>query len=324
MPLESLLQLVETLRERIDSHRDALRQSEALTRYALIDPLLREMGWDTEDPGMVVPEYRSGSGSADYALIGNGRPVMMVEAKKLGTPLRDQVLAQGINYCLMEGTNHFAVTDGSNWEIYETHRPVPIDQKRVVEFNLTGSSAAETCLKALALWRPSVQSGTVVGGDSPLLTTPAQKVDSSTVSPSAPATKTTPSISDHDQALDQHRWQRLSDISWAKGHPKPVEIQFPDGSDVSIKAWNGLMIEPVRWLTNVNSLTSNQCPIQQSTRYLVSTDQTHPRGNPMTSPVRVNSFYVETNYSALHCVRNAKTIIKHVGQDPAEFKVRFS
>ena len=115
MPLESLLQLVETLRERIDSHRDALRQSEALTRYALIDPLLREMGWDTEDPGMVVPEYRSGSGSADYALIGNGRLVMMVEAKKLGTPLRDQVLAQGINYCLMERTSHFAVTDGSNF-----------------------------------------------------------------------------------------------------------------------------------------------------------------------------------------------------------------
>ena len=37
---------------------------------------------------------------------------MMVEAKKLGTPLRDAVLAQGINYCLMEGTKHFSVTDG--------------------------------------------------------------------------------------------------------------------------------------------------------------------------------------------------------------------
>ena len=62
MPLESLLELVETLRKRIDEHGAALRQSEALTRYALIDPLLRELGWDTEDPALVVPEFRSSAG----------------------------------------------------------------------------------------------------------------------------------------------------------------------------------------------------------------------------------------------------------------------
>ena len=39
MPLESFLALVHKLRERIDAHGDKLRQSEALTRYALIDPL---------------------------------------------------------------------------------------------------------------------------------------------------------------------------------------------------------------------------------------------------------------------------------------------
>ena len=178
MPLESLLQLVETLRERIETHRATLSQSEALTRYALIDPLLRELGWDTSDPAMVIPEYRSGSGSADYALLGNGSPSMMVEAKKLGTPLRDQVLAQGINYCLMEGTNHFAVTDGASWEIYETHRPVPIDQKRVVAFNLVNQSPAEVCLKALALWRPNVQSGGVAVGETPVIREPAGLTDS--------------------------------------------------------------------------------------------------------------------------------------------------
>ena len=44
MPLESLLELVQKLRKRIDTHGEALKQSEALTRYALIDPLLRELG----------------------------------------------------------------------------------------------------------------------------------------------------------------------------------------------------------------------------------------------------------------------------------------
>ena len=167
MVLDSLLELVETLRERIDEHRGALKQSEALTRYALIDPMLRELGWDTDDPALVVPEYKSGSGSADYALLENDRPLMMVEAKKLDTPLRDAVLSQGINYCLMEGTKHFTVTDGQRWEVYETHKPVPIDEKRVA-FDLKGQSPAKVCLEALALWRPSVESGHVAAGSAPV------------------------------------------------------------------------------------------------------------------------------------------------------------
>ena len=57
----------------MEEHGSELRQSEALTfRYALIDPLLRELGWDTTDPALVIPEYQSGNGRADYALIVSG------------------------------------------------------------------------------------------------------------------------------------------------------------------------------------------------------------------------------------------------------------
>ena len=44
MILESLLELVETLKTRIDEHGDKLRKSEWLTRYALIDPLAQGTG----------------------------------------------------------------------------------------------------------------------------------------------------------------------------------------------------------------------------------------------------------------------------------------
>ena len=57
MLLDELIALIETLRVRIGEHGQALSQSEALTRYALIDPLLRGLGWDTGDPAQVIPEY---------------------------------------------------------------------------------------------------------------------------------------------------------------------------------------------------------------------------------------------------------------------------
>ena len=171
MILESLLELVETLKARIDEHGDQLRQSEWLTRYALIDPLLRELGWDTEDPSLVIPDYESDHGRADYALRGDGKTVMMVVAKMLGTPLRDSVLSEGLNFCLMEGATYLSVTDGQTWEVYETHRPVPIDEKRVVEFDLQAQSPTAACTKALALWRPSVQSGHASPGQEPVVGT---------------------------------------------------------------------------------------------------------------------------------------------------------
>ena len=326
MPLESLLQLVETLRERITAHRAVLSQSETRTRYALIDPLLKELGWDTSDPAMVVPEYSSGTGRADYALLSNGRPAMMVEAKKLGENLHDRARSQGVQYCIEEGTQYFSVTDGARWEIYEPHKQVPIDQKRVVEFDLIGTSASEACLKALALWRPSVQSGGVAEGHSPVLT-PSPEVESSPVPLTIPVAKPIPSVADHDKALKQPGWQRLSDVSWVKGHPNPVEIRFPDNSSVPISIWKSLMVESVRWLVSGNFLTRNRCPIQApraKQRYLVSTGPTHPTGQRMTYPVEVNPFYVEMHQSARDCVRNTRVIIEHVGQDPAQFKVRFS
>lgn len=175
MPLENLLILIEKLQERIDSHGDALRQSEALTRYALIDPLLRELGWNTEDPDMVIPEYSSGGGRSDYALCEEGKPVIMLEAKKLDRSLNDAI-GQGIQYCLVEGTEYFAVTDGRRWEIYETHKPVPIDDKRIVQFDLKDPSA-DACLKALALWRSSVISGQFAVGATPVIGLPEKPGD---------------------------------------------------------------------------------------------------------------------------------------------------
>ncbi len=168
MLLDGLLQLVEGLRDRIKEHGDALRKSEMLTRYALIDPLLRELGWDTEDPKQVQPEYRSGKGSADYALLSNGKPAILIEAKKLGTPLEDG-LVQGINYSLVEGTPYFVITDGQRWEIYQPHKQVPIAEKRLLAFDLLNMAPSKVALQALSLWSPGVVTGTINAAQTPIV-----------------------------------------------------------------------------------------------------------------------------------------------------------
>ncbi len=311
MPLESLLALVHKLRERIDTHGDKLRQSEALTRYALIDPLLRELGWDTTDPELVVPEYRSGGVSADYALLDNGSPAMMVEAKKLGTPLRDAVLAQGINYCLMEGTKHFSVTDGQLWEVYETHRPVPIDEKRIVSFDLKDQPPAEACLQALALWRPAVEAGHVVAGQPPAIPSNGQ---------SFPENGTT-----NGPGVDEHEWQPISELDPQSGDAPPREIRLPDNSVVPASAWRSILIEVSRWLVENNHLNAAHCPVRppNSRAYRVAVSPVHPSGKQFHPVAQVGSLYVEARGNVGQIVKATQFTIQHVGQDPAQFKVRF-
>ncbi len=337
MPLDSLLSLVEKLRRRIDTHGSKLHRNEALTRYALIDPLLRELGWDTEDPTLVIPEYKEAGGSADYALFSGNKPLMIVEAKKLDTSLRDEkVLIQGLAYCQKQGTRYLSVTDGRRWEIYEPHRggAVPIDKKRIVEFDLKNGSAAEVCSKALVLRRSNVErlsdavyllKGEDVADETVLRRPNIERLPDSPSPPEGPTPKHQPP----SPGLDEHEWQPISEPSLEKSSRPPLEIQFPDDSSVSLaESWKSLLVEVTRWLVNANHLEITHCPIPSRPGgrkyYAVSTESTHPNGSQFTSLAQVGPFCVHAPNDRAWSVPAARTIIKHVGQDPTQFKVRFS
>ena len=319
MPLEKLLLLVETLKVRIEKHGDALKGSEALTRYTLIDPLLRTLGWDTADPSLVIPEFKSGKGWADYALLGgDGKPAMMIEAKSLGTPLHDEARTKGITYCIALGTKYFALTDGNRWEIYETYRAVPIDEKLIVEFDVSTQPAAEVCLLALALWQPNLESGRAVPGYPPLIQ-PEPTLSHATEPKTVPAETASVILVEKD-------WQPLSKIQPPKGAPSPVEILFPDNSREAVKFWVGIVREITRWLLQNKHLHAGLCPIPQSdssTWFLVANDPVHSTGKKFHDPEHVETVWIEKDYLIPNLVENARTIIRHVGQDPAQFKVRF-
>ena len=329
MPLEGLFRLVEELRVRIEHLSATLRQNEMVTRYVLIDPLLRGLGWDTEDPEQVIPEYRSGTGKADYALLKNGKPIILIEAKRLDTPLQDG-LAQAINYCLTEGTLYFAVTDGRRWEVYETHKPVPISDKRLVEFDLVADVPAELALKALALWRRSVESGRLHLAHDPLVTTPIE-------SSQAPLS---PPISPRDDELDPApairpeaeptirkpalAWNSLSKIQAVKFGDPPQMLRFPDGSEEDLRnTWVNLPCAVVKWLSDKGILTRERCPIRHRKRYLVHVTPAHPEGKPFTSPKQAGHFYVEGNYNGPDQLRTTIIILRHLSQDPDQFSVHF-
>ena len=328
MPIADLLELVVKLKGRIESHGPALRQNEALTRYPLIDPLLRALGWDTEDPAVVIPEYTAGKGQkADYALLqmpsetttGDSHPAkaaVIVEAKSLDTPLGEEVVQQGIRYSVEQGIEYFAVTDGRRWTIYEPLRPVPIAEKIVVSFDLKEASTAEVCRKALALWRPGAAANEVTPSSSAVVTRTGGRVEG------VPLTAHPPELPGPPESV----WQALRDLKPVGKKSKPVEIRFPNGNREPIKAWRHVLVAVVRWLVDSNYLNEDKCPIpikEGSDRYSVSVAPEHARGAQFMAPVKVVPLFVDAHGSAIALISRSNLIIERVGQQSSEFMVRF-
>jgi hypothetical protein len=290
MPLESLFQLVGKLADRIQCYSTALRQSEMLTRYVLIDPLLRELGWDTENPDQVMPEYACGSGRVDYALISADRPIVKLEAKKLDLSLQEG-LGQNINYCLVDGTPYFAVTDGRRWEIYETQKPVPISGKLVVGFDLAVPSPADVVFQALALWRPNIETGRVQLPQAPVV---------------QPAEPTILPLKGDEEPHDQSA--PLAPQSYAG---KSITRFTFLGKQYPVSGWKGLLVTLATALYEAdNSGFAKAEGLTGRSRIYFSTNPSQ-----MRAPAKVGSsgYYVETHWSADNTVALCGRLLQRFG-----------
>lgn len=119
MSLQSLVELIETLRQRMRQYEERLRKSEALTRYVLIDPILRALGWNTENPDQVEAEFPTPTGRSDYTLLlGEGWPFILIEAKAFLGDLQ-RARQQGFERCQQSKARYYVVTNGNTWEFYE-------------------------------------------------------------------------------------------------------------------------------------------------------------------------------------------------------------
>ena len=174
MPLDDLVSVIETLKARLQTHRQVLQANETRTRMALIDPLLQALGWDTADPALVMPEYDLSGNRADYALLdGTATPVAFVEAKHLGISLashREQI----VRYAVLSGVPYAGLTDGDHWELYRVFNPSPFDRssfedRLLLDISVAESPAHEAVLKLLLLWQPNLAAGEPVAADESVL-----------------------------------------------------------------------------------------------------------------------------------------------------------
>jgi predicted type IV restriction endonuclease len=109
-----------------DGYWEYLDSNEMSTRYVLIDPIIRALGWDTGDLYHCVVEFKK-SGQADYALFDTeGDLAVIIESKNTGyrnlNLLRnnpeapEQQLAQYVDQSTAKAG---VLTNGLIWRLYD-------------------------------------------------------------------------------------------------------------------------------------------------------------------------------------------------------------
>lgn len=76
---------IKDAKKRLKKHRD-LEWNEYQTRYYLIDPILKVLGWNHSDPSVVlVEDSQTNNQRPDYQLLGANAesPMVVVEAKRI-------------------------------------------------------------------------------------------------------------------------------------------------------------------------------------------------------------------------------------------------
>ena len=250
----------------------------------------------------MLTEYKSGNGRADYAMVpGSGPPSLVIEAKSLLTPT-ENAIEQTINYCIQDGIDYFIITNGDDWEAYETHRRGPMQEKRVTAFKITDMSQS-TVMGMLWLWRGNFKSGDPVG---PVTHTTEDETG-------------TPEQGDvTETAVNKSNGDSLNELTDVTGRAAPQFMSFPDGTQKPVSKWNRIQIAAVEWLVETGRLNESDCPLTNSRRtHLVHTSPYRRDGKRFTQPAPIGQFWIDGHASAHNHVSRAKDILDAAGVDPA-------
>ncbi len=125
-------EFINNLKGKIESHRDLYEKNEAAVRQHIIDPILRELGWDIADPDQVIPEDNTGEGGfPDYALLKDGKKIILIEAKKMSEEPMSHI-KQLARYSSDIGSRYGFITNGAEFVLFKSYEEFKPYIERVI------------------------------------------------------------------------------------------------------------------------------------------------------------------------------------------------
>lgn len=116
--------------------------TEEATKNALVLPFINALGYNVFDPTEVVPEFTCDVGmkkgeKVDYAIMLEGKPIMLFECKHAGAPLNVEHASQLFRYFAVTEARIGILTNGINYLFFtDLEAPNKMDERPFLEFDL--------------------------------------------------------------------------------------------------------------------------------------------------------------------------------------------
>lgn len=139
-----LVDFIDNLRvlsSRVAANKDSIQTEEA-TKNAMVMPLIQILGYNVFDPLEVTPELIADVGTkkgekVDYAILKDGKPIILFECKKAGADLEINHASQLFRYFHVTEARFGVLTNGLVYKFFsDLERPNKMDEKPFFEFSI--------------------------------------------------------------------------------------------------------------------------------------------------------------------------------------------
>ncbi|NLG71878.1 MAG: hypothetical protein GX495_07560 [Chloroflexi bacterium] len=333
-PLAAVVKVLQHVRKNARAYSPLLSKNEAATRSALVDPVLRALGWDLGNPFAVEFERSFMDTRVDYALSNCQNQVkVIVEAKALGGRLDDKkIILSLVSYAFTYGLQDIFLTNGLIWEHFSDFQPGKVTANRTLD--LSNDDLVECAeylvhrLDAAIYWPVEEEASLSVSA-----TSTEKQMEELTRSLIALQTelgeikaklaqnlKTELEVKFEKSSEPVRRDQNftaLEDLPRVlTGKPAPHALRLPDGSIVPVNSWSSILLECVKYALKHNP--SIQIPLPDRAGKKVHLIKVvAPDKQIRCGKVNFNGrpVYIHLNYDSNDCISNAIYILQMVPRD---------
>jgi hypothetical protein len=136
-----LIDQLNALASRIRTTKDLIQTEEA-TKNAMVMPFIQILGYNVFDPTEVTPELIADIGTkkgekVDYAILRDGKPIMLFECKKAGGDLHINHAGQLFRYFHVTASRFGVLTNGLKYRFFtDLEQPNKMDNTPFFEFDI--------------------------------------------------------------------------------------------------------------------------------------------------------------------------------------------
>lgn len=129
------------LASRISNIKNPIQTEEA-TKNAMVMPFIQALGYNVFDPAEVTPELVADVGTkkgekVDYAILKDGKPIILFECKKSGSDLNINHASQLFRYFHVTEARFGVLTNGLTYRFFtDLDQPNKMDEKPFLEFDI--------------------------------------------------------------------------------------------------------------------------------------------------------------------------------------------